>query len=166
VSSKPRRWETLAHIGTIVSSLAATVALLVSSYQFRETVRIQEQSIKLQNQALRTERASKAAEIFEKFLEVRYRRTELPDGPQRKRFMFERNNRALMFLNALYETSKGDQQWEDIIHYSLQYFDAFARERQVICLSLTEDFKVFMLKNLPNAPQDSWKICHDLTEAD
>lgn len=164
--ARPARWEVLAHAATVGSSLAAAVAILVSSYQFRETMRLQEQSVNLQLQALHMERASKAAEIFSKFLEVRYEWPDLPAGPRRDAFLVDRNNRALRLLNALYETSKGDAQWESIVHWSLQYFERFARERNVRCLNLTSDFTTFIERALPNLPSEPLKMCRDMYDSE
>lgn len=152
------RWETLAHVAAIASSLAAAAALLVSTHQFRENLRLQENVVFLQNRSLQTERATKAAELFEKYLDVRSKNTDLPKGPERTEFYFERNNRGLLLLNAIFSATKGDDEWERIVYWSLQRYEHVAREKKILCLSLTEDFQAFIQKSLNDPPP---QMCYD-----
>lgn len=156
-------WEKMAHVATITSSLAAAAALIASTSQFRENLRVQENAVFLQNKSLQTERASKAAELFEKYLDVRGRTTDLPPGPKRDAFYVNRNNRGLLILDAIYSSTRGDQQWENIVFYSLMRYESFARERKILCMSLTDDFQAFIDKMMPDVASQK---CHDMNESE
>lgn len=150
-------------IAAVISTLAATATLYVSENQFRENLRVQENALFLQNKAFQTERASKAAEIFEKYLEVRSKTTTLPPGQKRDEFYFNRNNRGLLLLDALYSSTRGDDQWEGLVSYSLIRYEEFARNGRVLCLTLTDDFLKLMDKHFPEAAE---KKCNDLTTSE
>lgn len=160
----PALWERLAHTATITSSIAACAALAASIYQFRENLRVQEATVALQAATLRVERASKAGELFDRYLAIR---KETPDAKlsqeKRARFYIERNNRAILVLSALYSTTKGEEDWESIVFNALQRYAHNARERNIACEPLTEDFRSFMKLALPDATDKS--MCSDYVDS-
>lgn len=120
----------------------------------------QREALRLQEESLQSERASKAAEIYGKYLEVAYSRPSSKKTEEAKQFRFERDNRALLLLNALSLVSKGDAEWQEIVHWSLQRYTLLAERGDVICLSLTRDFRKRLEDMLPGEP----RICRDITD--
>lgn len=158
-------WEKLSHVGAIFSALVALAALAASTYQFRESVRLQERAINLQAVTLQVGKSGKAAEIFERYIEVRSTSPGANLSREEKSlFYIERNNRALRILNALYSTTKGDDQWEDVVFSSLQRFTHVAQDRNVRCEPLTEDFRRFIKLAIPETTDKS--MCSDYIDSE
>ena len=157
---EPRKWERIAHIGTIASAFAAIAALAASTYQFKENLRVQEQAASLQAQAIQVERSAKAGEIFERYMSIR---AESPSAnlsrKARSEFYAARNNRALIVLNAMYATTKGDPQWEGIVSSSMYHFVHVVRARQVACEPLTKDFRMRIQQTVSEATIET--MCMD-----
>lgn len=161
--------ESVAHAGAWdmllkcvpAASLGVTfAALLFTTYQFGETVKVQRETIQIQQRSLESTRSGKAADLFERYLDVAYSRPRVGRGPEADAFRFSRDNRALVLLNSVYSVTKGDDDWHEIVFWSLRRFVSLARERKVLCLSLSREFRALLEQHLA---EPSPNICHDMS---
>src|SRR5712691_7259517 len=93
-SVEPAPWQAHANVGNAISAFVALAALLFAGYQFNEAMHAQSQAIRLQTEALQSDRSSRAAELYAKYLDVAHSRPTVTKGFEADRFRFERDNRA------------------------------------------------------------------------
>lgn len=135
------RWQLYANIGTVVSSVVAPLVLLFGIHQFRETMTAQTESLSMQKKALQSDRTSKAAELFEKYLEISTRKPSKLNRDEVNSFRINRDGRSLLALNSVYSMTKGDKEWEEKIVLELRAFRPTAMRSQILCNDLTTDFR-------------------------
>ena len=131
----------VANIATALSLLVAILAFAFGTYQYRESSLLQERALKLQSHALTSDTSSKAADVFQRYLEIAHTRPKDSDPEKARAFRVERDNHALQMLNALYTIGKNDDEWLEIIDWKLSRYIALAEKRSVWCLNLTREFR-------------------------
>ncbi len=155
--SKFKGFEVASHLATISSSLVAALALGFGGYQFYETQ-------KLQQAALDQERQGKAAEFYQRFVELSILPPPKGAKDERDEERFVRAQRALTTLNAVHLATKGDNKWDEIVYWSLHHYWAIrwaVSEKKVTCRALTDDFR----KLVEELSTDSKpNICHDVDD--
>lgn len=163
VSPNVRRLEAASYVATITSSAIAIAALLFGSYQFYETMSAQRRSLELQVSTLQTDRNSKAAELFDKFLELNLSQYTERSPQQHQEYIYVRANRSLSYLSAIYRLTEGDKQWKHNLIWAARHDWAIreAAEKKIIsCLKLDYEYVKFLHLEL-DSEQDLLAFCND-----
>jgi hypothetical protein len=152
-----------ANIATITSALVAVIAIMAGIYQFRENVALQRDALYLQEKSVQADRNSKAAEFLDKFHGAMSEHSPPADKNQYERYIRVRNNRALIYLNAVHSIAAGDDRWETVLFWELNSLAHWLKRKQAMCLSLTDDFQKFIAKNVADLSKN---FCYDISESE
>lgn len=114
----------------------------------------------MQERSTYSERSAKAVELYEKYLDIAYRTSEQMVHKESPSERATRHNRALLILNAIKAVTRDDGDWQQIVSWSLRRHLWLAKQREVLCLSLTPDFRARIEELIPDKDP---VICRDMS---
>jgi hypothetical protein len=149
----------------LLASGVAIVALSVGGYQFVETQKVQRESMLIERASLlqvqhakEVERNARAVELLLKYNELMIQLgLPVPKGA-RKEARYWKESLAVSLLESLYNLTRGNREWENVIALALDRHGRFIREQRLSCSAYTGEFVAYLEKVLVSK---STALCRD-----
>lgn len=149
----------------LLASGVAIVALSVGGYQFVETQKMQRESMLIERASLlqvqhakEVERNARAVELLLKYNELMVQLgLPVPKGA-RKEARYWKESLAVSLLESLYNLTRGNREWENVIALALDRHGRFIREQRLSCSAYSHEFVAFLEKVLVSK---STALCRD-----
>jgi hypothetical protein len=161
VTSGLSRLERLSFVATVVAAPISMLALVASLWQFGESFKLQMRSEQLQRASVQADRSAKAADLYERYINLRFEKYDFVDRKKLEDQLFERHNKSLVLLNSIFAITAGDDAWRDLVHWSLDNHWHYLHKGNTMCLWLTDDFRRYLGARYP----DDKNYCRDVSES-